>query len=819
MQQNPEIDRKMPVKTTPKQVKTTPVAPLSASSQSASGIDFHFWISIAIIILTPLIFLFPLVFEGKTFPASDTQQWLGTARVLMDYVKTTGEMALWNPNVFGGMPGYMISLPNPVPGLDSWGLSLVSLLIDWRATYLIFMGIGAFLYARTFTTNSYLAAFAAIAFMLSTYFIIILKVGHNTKFQAIAFIPWMFLSFNYLLKTINWKSAAFFALILSLQLRASHPQITYYTLLALAVPGILWLFDLIKAKNWKTLSLGGILIAGAFLLAGLSIAFPYLVNYEYSKFTIRAGTLASGSAGLSADYALSWSFDWVESVTFFAANYFGGHSPFYWWQMPFTEGPQYLGAILLLLAALTFTRPLDRLTLSLWVISLITWVLSMGSNFQVLANLMMTYFPFFNKFRTPSMILVILSLTIPVLAVIGVRGFIEETSKKGGPAAYMKKVWLVFGGVFAFGLLLLFASGSLSFLKPGETAQYDAQTIDYLKQQRAELSSASVWKFLIFNLLAMGLLIGTAYGKIRENLLAFLLLLLILTDLWAYNRQYLEELKSKKTYESSFAESGLDQFLLNDKSDFRILPVGNLFQSTRFNYYHQSIGGYHGAKLANFQNIYDQCLYKGTDPQLPFNWGILQAFGIKYLVIPQPLNQQIGPLLPAFIDDESRQTAMEFTGYRGKYFFTEKTETIGDLQTRIDKLNTPGWDPKKVTYLNVSLPEAVGFDSLATVTEVSSDLHKIELKTSSKESGFLFLSEIYYPAGWKAYVDGTETPVYEANVAFRGITVPAGTHSVALEFKPEMVPASLTMSYTGSILLYGLVLSALVILIRNRKNV
>lgn len=782
------------------------------------GIDIHFWLALAFIVIIPVIFMFPLVFEGKTFSASDTQQWLGTAKVMIDYVKSTGEMALWNSHTFAGMPGYMISLPNPVPGFDSWVLSLVSKVLDWRVVYLIFMGIGAFLYSRVFTKNSYLGAFAAVAFMLSTYFIIILKVGHNTKFQAIAFMPWMFLSFHYLIKTLNWKPAVAFALALSLQLRAGHPQITYYTLIALGILGLFWLADLIGKKEWKPLGTGTLLIAGAFILGALSIAFPYLINYEYSKFTMRAGTIASGTSGLSTDYALSWSYDWVESVTFFVADYFGGHSPFYWWQMPFTEGPQYLGAILLLLASLTFISKPGRVIISLWAVSLVVWLFSMGSNFQLLADFLLNYFPMFNKFRTPSMVLVVLSLTIPILAVLGVKGFLDGIADKKNRESYLKRAYLIFGGILAFGIVLLIVSGSLSFLKPTDAGQYDAQTLEFLKNERSGLAVSSVWKFLIFNLIAITLLLLTAWGKIRETLLGFGLLVLVTVDLYSYSHQYLSDLKPKKTYESSFAASQLDNFLLSDKSDYRILPVGNLFQSTRFNYYHQSIGGYHGAKLANFQNIYDQCLYKGSDPQLPFNWGILQSFGIKYLIIPQPINQQIGPLRPSFVDPETKESSMEFAGYHGKYFFVEKVEPVPDLKSRTEKLNIPGWDPKQISYTAKELTTHVGYDSLSAVKEVRFDLQDIELDVTTRTTGFLFLSEIYYPAGWKAYIDGQETEIFETNVAFRGLVIPAGTHKVTMEFRPAIVSSSLWMSSIGSILLYGLSLLALIILIRNQKN-
>ncbi|NUQ82056.1 MAG: YfhO family protein [Bacteroidetes bacterium] len=792
----------------------------TAQVPTGSSVNWPLILSLASIVLVPVLFMAPLLFQGKTFPASDTQQWLGTAKALVDYHEATGSLPLWTPNVFGGMPGYMISLPNPIPGFDSIILSSLGLISDWRVVYLVFMGIGAFLFSRRFTDNEWLSAMAAVAFQLSTYFIIILKVGHNTKFQAIAYLPWILLAFDFLIRSGGWKGGLALALGLSLQLRANHPQITYYTLIVLLIWGLFWLVDEIRNGRIKPmLQTIGWAAAGG-LIAVMTIAFPYLINADYSQYTIRAGTLASGAAGLTRDYALAWSFDWVESVTFFVADFFGGHSPYYWWQMPFTEGPQYLGAILLFLAGLTFLVPLTRTVLMLWIVTGVTWLLAMGSNFPFLADLALNALPFYNKFRTPSMILVILSLTIPVLAVLGVQGFLKAIAANRRTDELLKRFYLLSGLVIGFGVVLLIVSGSMGFIRPEEAQQYDARTLDYLKGERSALTTDSIWKFLILNVVAIGLVWLAATSRLKAGMVGFGLFLLLLTDLWTYNSQYVskEVMVSKRQFSAGFPQSPVDRFLLEDTTDFRIYPVGNLYQSTRFNYYHQSIGGYHGAKLAVFQNLIDSSLSVSTGP-IPFNSGTLKAFGVKYLVIPQAINQPIGTLLPSFVDPAGKQSVMETTTFGGKAFFVKKVNRLDDPTLHVREMNRDGWDPEQLSFVAGYQPSAdLSWDSSATIRQVKREHHELAWQVSTPVSSFLFLSEIWYPSGWRATLDGKEIPLYQTNHAFRGVEIPAGSHELVLTFDPPAVTASLTAGWIGTAILYGGLLLWGFLLVRKRKD-
>lgn len=782
--------------------------------------DINYWIAVAIIVILPFLYIYPLAFSGKTFIASDTKNALGMSHQLVESWKTSDEPALWAENDFAGMPSYMIAMPHSIWGLDTVVKKLTGFFLDWRVLYFILMGLGVFYFLRQFKIEPYLAAFAATAFQLSTYFIVIIKVGHDTKFMAIAFIPWFLLALNYTLTHLKWQGAIFLAVIFSLELRSSHPQITFYMLIAGGILAAFWIYEKVKEKDYRSFFIGSSWSLFGLLLGAITIAYPYLLNYEYSKFTIRAGTVASGTAGLSTDYAMAWSFDWLETITLFVPNFFGGHSPYYWWQMPFTEGPQYIGASLLLLASLTFLTKMNRLTISLWIITLITWLMSMGSNFSTLSNFLLDYFPMYNKFRTPSMILVLLSFTLPALSVLGVKNFLDVVSDKKIKNELVKKFYILSAMVLGAGIIFWIYGMGLSFTKPNEISQYDAQTLAMLTKERQSLMNTSMLRFVFFSLTS-ALLIYLAIGnKISRNLFSFLLLGLLIVDLWSYNSQYVDRdyLENKKTYTNSFLPTKTDNFLLKDKENYRIYPIGGLFQQTRFNYYHQSIGGYHGAKLAIFQDLLDNCLQNGSNPQLPINFNLLTAFGVKYIIFPQLFMAPFQNLTPLFNDDQTKQTVVDYGGYHGKYFFVSDVQVVEKPSDILLKMNLPDWKPNQTVFIEKVLDQPIGYDSLATVKEVNFSFSKIELETTSQKPSFLYLSEIYYPKGWTATIDGKETAIYKTNYAFRGMVVPEGKHNVVMEFKPTIYTTSLYVSGIAGVAMYGLLGFIIFTCIRTKKN-
>lgn len=787
---------------------------------SDSDFDANYWIAIGLIVLIPILFFSSLVFDGKTFVASDTKNAMGMSHQVVEAQKNSDEPILWAAHDFGGMPSYMIAMPGSMWGMDTIIKRTVVLFLDWRVVYMIFMGLGVFLFTRQYKIEPYLAAFASVAFQLSTYFIVILKVGHDTKFQAIAFIPWFLLALNYTLTQLKWMGAIFLALIFSLQLRSSHPQITFYTLLTGGVLAVFWTYEKMKEKDFKSFGVGSLWAVAGLILGAATIAFPYLLNYEYSKFTIRAGTVASGTSGLSVDYALAWSFDWLETTTLFIPNFFGGHSPYYWGQMSFTEGPQYLGASLFLLSLLTFLTKMNRLTISLWIISAMTWLFSMGSNFASLSHFLLDYFPMYNKFRTPSMILVLLSFTLPVLSVIGIKNFMEALTDRKNSEALLKKYYILCGIVLGTGVIFWVIGSGLPFSKPSELTQYDAQTIDMLLKERKSLLNSSMLRFFGFTIAAAVLVFLSVKNSISSKLFSFLLVIMITVDLWSYDSQYIERdyLENKKTYSNTFLPTQTDNFLLQDKGNYRIYPVGGLFQQTRFNYYHQSLGGYHGAKLAVFQDLLDNSMQKGSNPQIPINFNLLTAFGVKYLVFPQLFSARFENLNPVFNDEATRQTVVDYGGFNGKYFFVSDVQVIATPVDILQKLNDPTWNPKKTVFIEKELSDKIGYDSTSSVKEIKFDLSRIELEVSTGQKSFLYLSEIYYPKGWTAKIDGQEVEIYKTNYAFRGIVVPEGKHSVVMEFKPTSYSTAFYLAGISSVLMYGLAGFALFTVFFKKKD-
>lgn len=424
----------------------------------------------------------------------------------------------------------------------------------------------------------------------------------------------------------------------------------------------------------------------------------------------------------------------------------------------------------------------------------------------------------YNKFRTPSMILVVLSVTIPLLAVIGTKNFVDHITSEKNPSELWKKFYILFGSILGFSILLLLLSGTQSFVKPDDLQRYNQETLNYLKNERAGLYSASIGRFFFVTLISGVLIWLVGKEKVGKMLFGFGLMLIMTLDLWSYNKQYTDGLVSTRQFTAKFNPTPTDQFLLNDKDNYRVFPIGPLFQDTRFNYYHQSLGGYHGAKLANFQNLLDSALYAGKNAMLPLNSGVMKAFGVKYSILNQLVNQELGVIRPVNFDEANKLTTFRNLNYSGKAFFVKNIEVVSSISETIKKMNEENWDPQIVSFINKNITEVIAYDSTATVALKKFSPHEITYQVRTDVNGFLFISEIYYPAGWKAYLNGNELEIYETNHAFRGLIIPSGSHEVSMKYEPSSVALGKTISWVGTIILYGLGIFSLIFIFRKRND-
>lgn len=772
-------------------------------------------IYIGLMWLLLLIFFYKIVFLSMVPLASDTIAWRGSAQCMIEYRERTGKAALWNSHMFSGMPGYMISFGNHVPSVDNL-LRYVSTLLSWQVVYSLIAGISLYFLLLKKKVGKFPAFLGALAFIFTPHFFSLLEAGHNTKFRSIMYMPLVFLAVDYLFERRNLLSLLLASVALSLQLRANHPQIIYYTWIMLA---LYWLFNAtgyLRERELKRIWITGLLFAGAIAIALALVAQPYLSNYEYARFTIRGAEGAEGGGGLPKDYATSWSFHPLEMLTFLIPSFFGLRGAYYWGWMPFTSTSMYMGLVPLLFVVLALIYKRDeRLVRFLALLSVVALLISFGRHLPWLSHLLLTYLPYFNKFRAPSMILSLLQFSVAILAAYGI-DFLFECRSKSTDRVDLERLWevlqtlsLVLVGMLVVGLIaksqIFDALSGFMFEKLGDAARYNPQTLSRLKEIRFGMLGRDFVKFVVLFGTSSSLVILWIRGRLSKGVLAFGLTALLVVDLWWLDRIHLRHLEKPEAVErAQFARTQTDVFLLKDKSLFRVFPLGKLFNDNRWAYYHQTIGGYHAAKLQIYQDIIARCLYSGRQKNFPLNMHIINMLNVKYLIARGRLPEEVGLRLVNYDKTSGYWTYLNPNALP-RAFFVDRFEVIRDRKDIFRRLNAPDFDPCQSAILE----KVPGFEIKSTdrrmVTVDSYDLHRITLSAETDKPSLLVLSEIYYPAGWKAFVDGEETEIYKTDYILRSIYLTPGAHKVEFVFDPWTYRVGLWISRTASLVVFGLI--------------
>ncbi len=758
-------------------------------------------ISLMFIILVSLHF--KVAFQHYVPAASDTIQWRGAAQQIKEYNDTHSDQALWTPAIFGGMPSYLISFASKYPYINQLQ-RITNKVINWRIFLLFMMGLGVYVLMLHLGFEPLPAFISAIAFALSTHFVGLIEIGHNSKFKAIVYIPWIFWSIHYLWKNRTVLGLGLTSLFIIGQMRENHPQITYYTFIML---GIFWIFKLIEAIKQKELSKFA-LFTGMLLLAGiislLAIAQPYLSTLEYGKYTIRGG-----KSGLSTDYATSWSFHPAEILSFFNPDFFGGVSPLYWGWMPFTQTNNYMGVIIILLAIFAVVKCKQNIVKILMTVSLVSLFFSFGKHFSLLSNLLLSYLPFYNKFRVPAMILVLLQFSVVVLAGFGLKRLIEFAKENPENLLKFNKKMII--AVVVVFLLTLFAGGifqEYGLQKAGETSRYNPQQIEQLKEMRlSALQKGAVHSF-IFTLLALLSVMLLSKKKIGQTSFMLIIAVLVIFDLGIMHKRFLKNITHENALKKNFQKTDSDRFLLSDSELFRIYPLAGEFGKNRWAYYHQSIGGYHGAKLQRYQEIIEHCMNAELVDRIPINWNIINMLNAKYVIFDQKL--PLPNLEFAHYDRKEKITIYKNKEYLPRAWFVKDLEVLTDKESIWQKLNKVSFNPAETAIVEEKI-DGISIPKETNVDVEDFGLHNLKLKVSTDSTAFLVVSEIYYPAGWKAFIDGKETKIYATNYILRGIKVPSGTHEIEMRFEPESYKLSITLSLIGLILATLFIVLGLVI--------
>ena len=793
----------------------------------------------------------PQVLQGKVVNQSDISSWKGMSHEILEWNEEhPDDPALWTGSMFGGMPATQISVDyrgdatDPFYNLLFWG--------QRPPSYLIISLLGGFLLFLAFGVNPWLSAVGAIAVTFCSYNMQIVQVGHNTKMVAIAFMPWVLAALVYAYRRKALLGAVFFALALSFQIKANHPQITYYLAFIVFGYAIAELCGAICSKTFPKWLKASVLVLVGGLLGIATNANKLLPTYEYAEYTMRGGSELTHDEhnqtgdGLKLDYATAWSYGIEETLNLLIPNLNGGSSsgelsrdsetfkalqsygvnaesmrkgmPLYWGPQPFTAGPMYLGAVSLFL--FVFGLCVIRGRYKWWIagVSLLALLLGWGSHFMWFSEIFFKYAPLYNKFRTVSMILVILQVTVPLMGILGVNAALF--AKEPLPDRKVRNGLLTALGVTG-GISLLFAlfpalAGDFSSASDAAVFGGNEQLIRALQDDRRSLLRSDAFRSLIFIVLAAGVFFASWKGKLKTMPAVALLGILLLVDLWGVDKRYLnkEHFVTEHNFDSQFSPRPVDNAIHQDTDlSYRVLDLTvNTFNDAIVSYHHKTIGGYSPAKLQRYQDLIDF---------------------------------HIAPEMKTMIDDvnsamSTARTVGDLENALGYYPVLSMLNTKyivvdpGSLPLTYDRRLGNGWLVSRVRTAPTAdaemaalgeidpAVEAVIFDPEApegTVTEYAgADSGRVELvyyspnrlryDVSAPAKGLAVFSEIWYPAGWKAFVDGNEVPVLRADYALRALMVEEGDHEVEFVFDPASFTVGRNISLASSIAILVLLAGA-----------
>jgi len=803
----------------------------------------HLLALVTIIVLT-LVYFSPTL-DNKVLQTHDTTVFAGSVKEILEHREQYDEDPLWTNSMFAGMPAYLIAarfpgnLFAPVYRLfRNIGIPLAPVLL---------LMIGFYIMLLSFRIRPWLALLGSIAYGFSSYFFIILAAGHNTKAMALAFMAPVIGSIVYAYRRDRITGSVLTALFLTLQIIANHLQITYYTFLIVLVFGIVELVYSIKNNRLPNLIKTTLMLAGAAIIS-LLINFSNLyVTYEYGKFSMRGKSELTSNqedktSGLDRSYATNWSYGIDETLTLLIPNMKGGASqPFdrnsetvrslrqnnagqyvqgifqYWGTQPSTSGPVYVGAIIFLLFIMGLVLIKGPYKWWLLVATILSIMLAWGKNFMFLTNLFFDFFPGYNKFRAVTMILVIAEFCMPLLAVLALDRIFRQDVKKPEMMKAFRIGIGVTGGLLL--LFLLFPGLAGSFLSPQEI-QFPAWLKDSLIADRKEMLRNDALRSLAF-IVAGSAIIYLAYNKKLKTTYAIIALaLLILIDLWTVNKRYLnnDNFVRENVSERAFTPTVADEYILRDTTVYRVLNLTvSPFNDGITSYYHHSIGGYHGAKIRRYQDLIEHSIGPEINrlttslnsiSSLEQAEGIFEDFNAinmlntKYVII----NPEGAPLV--------NNSALGNAWFVSSWYLAENPDEELEAVNEIDPSSEAVINNTHSELLNEADPDT---SSSGSIELVSYRANRLVYDYVSPVTKLAVFSEIYYPKGWNAYIDGDPAEHFRVNYVLRGMIIPGGEHEIVFRFEPESYEIGNKVSLAGSVLLI-LVIGAYIYYLVRRKT-
>ena len=798
-------------------------------------------VAVAIFLVVVVIFYRPAFFEDKALSQHDILMAKGPSKALEDFREEYGREGLWASNIFSGMPAYLVGV--------SWSgdlfryiyhLSYLDLPSPARLTFPAMLSFYILLIA--FGVRPYLAIGGAIAYGLSSFNIISIIAGHNLKVLAVAYAPLVIAGVHLVFHNKRIAGLILTIIGLYLQIRVNHLQITYYLMLILLFYGLFQLYSAYKTKTLKYFFQSvGLLMIPLILAVGINFGKLWSV-YSYSKYSIRGPSELKVAGqekddGLSKEYAFNYSNGIFEPLTLMIPNILGGPSiqeldrssntgevlrrnnvpgnqasdflknaRTYWGKQPFTGGPFYAGAtiIFLFILGIVFTRG----TVKHWLITItiVAVVLSWGKNFSSFNYFIFDYFPGYNKFRSVTFIISIALISIPLLGFIGLNKLIDDSENP----QTLKKLLLALSVAGGFCILLLLMSGLFSYQSP-----VDEQLPDWLasalQKDRKGLLLSDTFRSLVLILLLGGSMYFYLKKKLNLGVLTALFILLITFDVWNVSRRFLDtDDFERNPVRNYFSPNDADSEILKDDSDYRVLNFRDPFNDGRTSYFHQSVGGYHGAKLLRYQQLIEKPLSSDIQKTIGKIQESTMDFEDSHVI--NMLNAKY------FLAGTARNAVIRNNHNNGSAWFVNSVKHVNSPDEEyktVAEINTKTEAVVDISKFNISSETYYGDGQIKLISKFPD---RIKYECNNDSQSFAVFSEIYYPDGWKATINGGEVDIIRVNYVLRGLEIPPGRNEIEFSFRPKVYfKGNLIMRWT-SIVAYLVILGLIIIGYTGKKG-
>ncbi len=819
-------------------------------------------LAVVLFALISFAYFFPADIEGKILYRHDSAASKGLGREMAEYKAQTGEVTRWMNSVFSGMPTYQ-SAPEYTSTKGVQGaLSVYHLFLPENVWYVFAYLLGFYILLRAFDFRQSLAVLGSIIWAFSTYFLIIIAAGHIWKVMALAYLPPMIAGVVLSYRGKYLWGFIVTAIFSAFEVNANHVQMTYYFLFVILFMIIAYLVDAIRKKELARFGKAtAVCAAGAVIGICLNLSNLYH-TWEYSKETMRGKSelvkkdvANQTSTGLDRDYITQWSYGIDETWTLLVPNTKDGASvplvesetamkhadpnfaPIYqqlgqyWGEQPGTQGPVYVGAFVLMLFILGLFIVKGPMKWALLAATVLSVLLAWGKNFMPFTNFFIDYVPMYAKFRTVASILVIAEFTIPLLAMLALKKIVDEPEIL---TKRIKTVYLSFG--LTGGIAILFALFPTlffsDFISSNEMKalmtlpqEYVNPVIDNLRDMREAVFTADCWRSALVVVIGTLCLLLFKARKLKANYMVGAIIVLCLIDLWQVNKRYLNNdmFVPKSEREAPIQETETDRIILQDKTDlgnYRVLNLAsNTFNENETSYFHNSIGGYHAAKLRRYQDMIDmyiapemgslmQAVAQAGGDMSKVNgdsiFPVLNMLNARYFILPLQDGQTV-PVQNPYV--------------YGPAWYVDKLTYVDNANAEIERVGKMDIRHEAVAdkRFEAQLKTAVKQDSISVVKLTSYMSDRLTYDVNSSKGGVIVFSEVYYP-GWTATVDGQPVELGRVNYLLRAVNVAPGKHKIELAFHPKSVTTTETIAYVAyAVLLLAILLLAYIEYRKKRK--